>query len=82
MRVWGQMCLWARRAKRGKSGQSPSGKFIGLRMGRDSGRMFVGQEVSLSHLQIRHLGEISLSVKFRSEATCVRFSISDPPVPY
>ena len=31
----------------GKSSQSPSSKFIGLRMGRDPWQMFIGQEINL-----------------------------------
>lgn len=60
MRIWGRLYLWARNAKREKSSQNPSKKFMGLRMGRDSWHMFVGQEISLGLLQIRHSQEISL----------------------
>ena len=31
--------------KKGRSSQSPSGKFIGLRIERDSRQIFIGQEI-------------------------------------
>ena len=36
--------------KRGKSSQSPSSKFIGLRMARGFWRMFIGQEINVGLL--------------------------------
>lgn len=40
----GRVYLWARNAKRGKSSQNQSSKFVGLRMVRDSWQMLIGQE--------------------------------------
>ena len=54
-------------ANGGKCSWSPSSKFTGLRMGRDSCQMFFGQAFT----------QLSLLVKFcSSEGTCVKFSIS------
>lgn len=61
---------------REKPSESSSNNFIGLRVRRDSWRMFMGQEIRIDFLVFRHLVEISLSVKFHSsEGACVRFSI-------
>ena len=82
LNVWRGLYVWARSAKRWESSQSPSSKFIGFRMERDSWQMFIGQEISF-HL-LRNLWEISLSVlKFYfPEGTCVRFSIPYPLIPF
>lgn len=63
--------------KSGKSSQSLSSKFIDLRMRRGFWWMFLGQGISLSLRQIRHLQEICLSIiKFHSpEGACMRLSI-------
>ena len=53
--------------------QSQEGKFIGLRMGKDSWQAFISQELSLGLLYIRHLMEISLSLLtfHSSESSCM-----------
>ena len=65
--------LWARSTDKGKSNQSLSGKFISLKMGRDTWQMVVGLRIRLCLLLIWHLREIILSVKFHSSGTGMRF---------
>lgn len=48
MRAWGGPYLWARSAKRGKSSQSSNSEVHGLKDGRDSWWMFIGEEIDKS----------------------------------
>ena len=61
LRVWDEMCLWARSEKREKSSYSPGRKFAGLMMERG-----ISQEINVHLLYIKHLWKINHSVKFHS----------------
>lgn len=81
----GVVCIYGQGVQ---TGRSPARlqviKFIGLRMRRDSWQMFIGQEISLSLLYVRHLLGVSVSV-FKlcsSEVMSMRFLNSYPPVPF
>ena len=64
---------WLCRQGMQRGNSSPEGKFIGLRMGKDSWRVFICQKISLELLYIRHLMEISLSLLtfHSSESSCM-----------